>query len=168
MWSHDVVLTSIGLAQDLKIGQYLKISPREMFLTQVWGTILGAIVNYVVMVSVVDAQREILLDPIGTNIWRYITFLSEGECTILIVLARSSGQNTQSLNSAAVTWSLAKELYGPGGPYVWIPLSLVFGMVPTIIQWAISKISLPAFPRFTHVRCSSPRHVQRWPVIGGV
>ena len=72
MWSHDVVSTSIGLAQDLKIGQYLKIPPREMFLTQVWGTILGAIINYVVMVSVVDAQRDILLDPIGTNIWRYV------------------------------------------------------------------------------------------------
>ena len=46
MWSHDVVSTSINLAGDLKMGQYLKIPPRAMFLTQVWGTILGAIVNY--------------------------------------------------------------------------------------------------------------------------
>ncbi|KAI9059790.1 oligopeptide transporter [Trametes sanguinea] len=119
MWSHDVVATSIGLAGDLKIGQYLKIPPRHMFLTQVWGTILGAAVNYVVMVSVVDAQREILLDPRGTNIW--------------------SGQYPQSLNSAAVTWSLAKQLYGPHGPYIWIPLGLLFGMVPTFFQWIIAK-----------------------------
>lgn len=41
MWSHDVVGTSIGLATDLKLGQYLKIPPRVMFLTQVWGTIVG-------------------------------------------------------------------------------------------------------------------------------
>jgi len=41
MWSHDVVQTSIYLAMDLKMGQYLKIPPRGMFLTQVWGTILG-------------------------------------------------------------------------------------------------------------------------------
>jgi len=46
MWSHDVVSTSIGLAGDLKMGQYLKIPPRVMFLTQVWGTILGALINY--------------------------------------------------------------------------------------------------------------------------
>ena len=46
----------------------------------------------VVMVSVVDAQREILLSPTGTNVW--------------------SGQVPQAANSAAVTWSLAKELYG--------------------------------------------------------
>jgi len=119
MWSHDVVSTSIGLAGDLKMGQYLKIPPRVMFLTQVWGTILGAVVNYVVMISVVDAQREILLDPRGTNVW--------------------SGQVVQSLNSAAVTWSLAKQLYGRDGPYFVIPLSLIIGMVPTTIQWLISK-----------------------------
>lgn len=41
MWSHDVVSTSINLASDLKMGQYLKIPPRAMFITQVWGTILG-------------------------------------------------------------------------------------------------------------------------------
>ena len=46
MWSHDVIGTSIGLAGDLKMGQYLKIPPRVMFLTQVWGTLLGAVVNY--------------------------------------------------------------------------------------------------------------------------
>ena len=41
MWSHDVIATSVSLAGDLKIGQYLKIPPRVMFLTQVWGTIFG-------------------------------------------------------------------------------------------------------------------------------
>ena len=41
MWSHDVIATSAALAGDLKIGQYLKIPPRVMFLTQVWGTLVG-------------------------------------------------------------------------------------------------------------------------------
>nr|AGA20378.1 oligopeptide transporter 7 [Phanerodontia chrysosporium] len=119
MWSHDVVSTSLSLAGDLKVGQYLKIPPRVMFLTQVWGTILGAIVNYAVMVSIVDAQRDILLDPIGTQVW--------------------SGQYVQSLNSAAVTWSLAKELYSPSGPYFVIPMGLIIGFGPVILQWLISK-----------------------------
>ncbi|TCD71832.1 hypothetical protein EIP91_003175 [Steccherinum ochraceum] len=127
MWSHDTIATSINLAGDLKMGQYLKIPPRAMFLTQIWGVILGAVVNYVVMISVVDAQREILLDPEGTNVW--------------------SGQVTQSTNSAAVTWSLAKQLYGPDGKYFLIPMSLFIGMVPTFFQYLIWK---------------------KWPVIGGV
>jgi hypothetical protein len=74
------------------------------------------------MISVVDKQRDILLSPRGTNVW--------------------SGQMPQSLNSAAVTWSLAKQLYGPHGPYLIIPLSLVIGMVPTIIQWFIWKVGI--------------------------
>ncbi|KAM6503339.1 oligopeptide transporter [Amanita muscaria] len=117
MWSHDVVSTSINLAGDLKMGQYLKIPPRVMFLTQVWGTILGAVINYVIMVSIVTSQRDVLLSPTGTNVW--------------------SGQYPQALNSAAVTWSLAKELYGRNGPYFIVPLGLIIGMGPTFIQWLI-------------------------------
>lgn len=74
------------------------------------------------MISIVDAQRDILLNPIGTNVW--------------------SGVVTQGLNSAAVTWSLAKELYGFNGPYWSVPLSLILGMVPTVIQWLINKVWL--------------------------
>lgn len=74
----------------------------------------------VVMVSIVDSRRDILLNPQGNNIW--------------------SGQYVQSLNSAAVTWSLAKELYGPSGPYFVIPMGLVIGIVPTTLQWLIAKV----------------------------
>ncbi|CAE6344031.1 Oligopeptide transporter 5 Short=AtOPT5 [Rhizoctonia solani AG-1 IB] len=127
MWSHDVISTSIGLAGDLKMGQYLKIPPRVMFVTQMWGTLLGAFVNYAVMASITSSRREVLLNPIGTNVW--------------------SGATVQSLNSAAVTWSLAGELYGPHGPYKWVPIGLAFGMIPTTIQYFIWK---------------------RWPKIGPV
>ncbi|KAF8610390.1 oligopeptide transporter [Ceratobasidium sp. AG-I] len=119
MWSHDVISTSIGLAGDLKMGQYLKIPPRVMFATQVWGTLLGAFINYAVMASITSSRREILLDPIGTNVW--------------------SGATVQSLNSAAVTWSLAGRLYGPHGPYKWIPVGLGLGMIPTTIQYFLWK-----------------------------
>jgi len=117
MWSHDVVSTSILLAGDLKIAQYLKIPPRVMVVTQIWGTLLGCFVNYAVMTTIVTNQREVLLDPVGTNVW--------------------SGQTVQSLNSAAVTWSLAGKLYGRNGPYVWVPVGLLLGMIPTTIQWFI-------------------------------
>ncbi|KZV61284.1 OPT superfamily oligopeptide transporter [Peniophora sp. CONT] len=119
MWSHDVVSQSISMAQDLKMGQYLKIPPRVLFCAQLWGTIIGAIVNYVVMNSVVSAQREVLLDPIGTNVW--------------------SGQTVQSLNSNAVTWALAKKLYGPSGPYFIIPMGLFIGAAVTFFQWVLHK-----------------------------
>ncbi|KAI9508128.1 oligopeptide transporter [Russula earlei] len=121
MWSGDIVNTSIGLAGDLKTGQYLKIPPRAMFVTQIWGTII------VVMVSITRAQREILLDPIGNNVW--------------------SGQDVQSLNSQAITWSLTKELYGPSGPYFIIPMGIFVGFGMTFLHWLVNK---------------------RWPYIGPV
>ncbi|KAN0128570.1 OPT superfamily oligopeptide transporter [Lactarius tabidus] len=119
MWSHDVVSTLVGFSNDLKMGQYLKIPPRSMFIAQVWGTIIGAIVNYVVMISITGAQRDILLDPTGTNIW--------------------SGQAVQSLNSNAITWSLAKELYGPSGPYFIIPMGIFIGFAITVLHWLFNK-----------------------------
>jgi hypothetical protein len=40
-----------------------------MVVTQLWGTLLGAFVNYAVMASVTQNQRQVLLDPLGTNVW---------------------------------------------------------------------------------------------------
>jgi len=79
------------------------------------------------MISITGAQRDLLLDPIGNNIW--------------------SGQTVQSLNSNAVTWSLAKELYGPSGPYFIIPMGIFIGFATTVVHWFINK---------------------RWPYIGPV
>ncbi|KAJ0276803.1 hypothetical protein COL922a_014516, partial [Colletotrichum nupharicola] len=82
-WSHQVILLSVNLSNWLKVGQYTKVPHRIMFATQVYGTLLGAALNYVVMTTIVTNQREILLDPIGNNVW--------------------SGSTVQSLNSQAVT-----------------------------------------------------------------
>jgi hypothetical protein len=73
------------------------------------------------MISITGSQREILLDPIGTNIW--------------------SGLNVQSLNSEAITWSLAKSMYGPSGPYFVIPLGIFIGFGATFVHWLVSKVS---------------------------
>lgn len=55
------------------------------------------------MKSVINNQREILLDVQGSNIW--------------------SGQQVQSFNSQAVSWgALAKHMYGPGSTYFIIPI----------------------------------------------
>ncbi|KZS93887.1 oligopeptide transporter [Sistotremastrum niveocremeum HHB9708] len=119
MWSHDAVNTAITLAGDLKVGQYLKIPPRVMFLTQVWGTVFGVFINYAVMASVIASHRELLLDPVGTNVW--------------------SGATVQYLNSSAVTWSLAGHVFGIHSKYIWVPLGLLFGAIPTVVQYFIWK-----------------------------
>lgn len=66
-----------------------------MFATQLYGTLLGVTLNYVIMVVITKNQKEILTDPIGNNVW--------------------SGATLQSLNSSAIPWSMAKAMYGLDG-----------------------------------------------------
>ncbi|KAF7553299.1 hypothetical protein G7046_g7138 [Stylonectria norvegica] len=122
-WSHQVILLAVNLANWLKIGQYTKVPHRVMFGTQIYGTLLGAALNYVVMTTIVSNQREILLDPEGNSVW--------------------SGSVMQSLNSQAVTWALAKEIYGKNGRYLFVPLGVLIGLALPVFHWGFIKV----FPR---------------------
>ena len=88
----------------------------------------------VVMISVVDSRREILLSPLGTNVW--------------------SGQMVQGLNASAITWSLAKQVYGLNGPYYIIPFGLLIGIIPTSVQWLVWKARTNTF--YADCPCQSP------------
>ena len=50
----------LTLLSDLKLGHYMKIPPRSMFVGQFWGTLIGADFNYLTTVLIIDSQREIL------------------------------------------------------------------------------------------------------------
>ncbi|KAI1097469.1 putative OPT peptide transporter Mtd1 [Jackrogersella minutella] len=128
-WSHQVILLAVNLANWLKVGQYTKVPHRVMFATQIYGTLLGAGLNYAVMTTIVNNQREILLDPVGNNIW--------------------SGSIMQSLNSQAVTWALAKQMYGISGRYVIVPLGFVIGVALPVLHWGVIKVFPP---------------VRKWPI----
>lgn len=60
---------ALFLVENLKLGQYGKLSPKCTFTVQIIGTVFGAIVNYALMSSITTSQREILLSLEGTNIW---------------------------------------------------------------------------------------------------
>ncbi|KAF2156495.1 OPT superfamily oligopeptide transporter [Myriangium duriaei CBS 260.36] len=125
-WSHQVILLAVNLANWLKVGQYTKVPHRVMFATQIYGTLLGAALNYVVMTVIVTNKREILLDPEGDSVW--------------------SGSLVQSLNSAAITWSLAKQMYGLKGRYVIVPLGLLIGFMLPIFHWGLNRL-VPSFKK---------------------
>ena len=85
----------------------VKIPPRVMFLTQIYGTIVGGFVNYGVMISIVSSHRELLIDSNGDSAW--------------------SGATIQSYNTNATSWALAKYLYKTGGRYEMVPIGLAIG-----------------------------------------
>ncbi|KAG1875141.1 OPT oligopeptide transporter protein-domain-containing protein [Suillus tomentosus] len=120
LYSFNTMAQAMLLLRDLKIAQYAKLPPRAAFTAQVIGTLLGAVLNYMLMNSIIDSQREILLSVDGTNIW--------------------SGQQPQSYNSQAIAWGgLAHELFSYGQRYQWVPLSYLIGLVAPLPFWIIHR-----------------------------
>ncbi|KDE09750.1 hypothetical protein MVLG_00150 [Microbotryum lychnidis-dioicae p1A1 Lamole] len=116
LYSSNSVAQGAKMVADLKLGQYTKVPPRAMFIVQSAGTIVGSILSLVVMNSIIDSHREILLSVEGSNLW--------------------SGNIVQSFNSDAVTWgALGTEMWGPHSKYFIVPLGLVIGLFIPIPVW---------------------------------
>ncbi|KAJ5375411.1 Oligopeptide transporter OPT superfamily [Penicillium concentricum] len=139
-WSHNVINNAVNLSNDLKMGEYLKIPPRIMFLTQIYGTILGGFINYAIMISIVSGNRALLVDGNGNSSW--------------------SGATIQSFNTNAASWALAPYIYKIGTPYGAVPLGIIAGagavmvhavfhrFVPKIGKFDTSEINLPQFIQY--------------------
>ncbi|GJJ10991.1 hypothetical protein Clacol_005220 [Clathrus columnatus] len=120
LYSSRALTQATAMLSDLKLGQYTKLPPRWTFTVQVAGTIVGALLNYVIMQTVVNNERDILLSNEGTRVW--------------------SGQQIQSFNANAILWgALGKEIYGPHGPYFIVPIGIVIGLVLPVLPWLLYK-----------------------------
>ncbi|OJJ48593.1 hypothetical protein ASPZODRAFT_61713 [Penicilliopsis zonata CBS 506.65] len=139
-WSHNVIANTVNLSNDLKMGEYLKIPPRVMFLTQMYGTILGGFINYAVMISIVSGKRALLATGNGNSSW--------------------SGATIQSYNTNAASWALAPYIYRVGTQYEMVPIGLAIGaaavvihrvfyqFVPKIGRLDVSEINMPQFIQY--------------------
>ncbi|KAG1841045.1 OPT oligopeptide transporter [Suillus subluteus] len=120
LYGYNSVTQANLLLRDLKIAQYAKLPPRAAFTAQILGTLLGAILNFIMMNSIIDNQREILLSVQGTNIW--------------------SGQQPQMYNSQAIAWGgLSHELFSAGQRYQWVPWAYVIGLFIPVPFWVIHR-----------------------------
>ncbi|KAI8610120.1 peptide transporter MTD1 [Chytriomyces sp. MP71] len=110
MFGANTVSQSLALLYDLKIGQYLKVPPRAVFIGQVVGCVIGAVVHYGMNEAIIQNNRAVLLDNNGDAQW--------------------SGQNVQSFNTKSVTWgALGAQLFGPGMTYQWVTYSFGLGLL---------------------------------------
>ncbi|KAF9354442.1 hypothetical protein BGX26_007721 [Mortierella sp. AD094] len=112
-----------GLLQDLKLSVYMKIPPRSMFLGQIWGAILGGVLNYLTMVAIIDAHRPYLDgsvdDPSG--LW--------------------TGVNTQIYWGSALIYGALgpQRMFSSQGPYGFVFWGFLIGAIVPVIQWGLSK-----------------------------
>lgn len=121
-WSHNVINGAVQLSMDLKLGEYLKIPPRVMFLTQIYGTVLGGFINYAVMISIVAGNKELLADTNGDASW--------------------SGATIQSYNTNASTWALAAYIYKQGQAYSIVPFGLLIGAGIVAVHRIVAHVSI--------------------------
>ncbi|KIJ51977.1 hypothetical protein M422DRAFT_776315 [Sphaerobolus stellatus SS14] len=120
LYSSKALDQAVLMLGDLKLGQYTKLPPRATFVVQIAGTVVGALLNYVIMQTVINNERSILLSNEGTRVW--------------------SGQQIQSFNANAILWgALGKEIYGPKGPYFIVPLAIIIGLALPIVPWLLYK-----------------------------
>ncbi|KAJ3983558.1 OPT oligopeptide transporter protein-domain-containing protein [Lentinula detonsa] len=120
LYGSQPTVQGIMLLGDLKLGQYLKIPPKINFLVQVLGCVIGALLNYVMELSIVANQRAALLTIAGTRLW--------------------SGQNAQSFNSNAIAWgALGREMFSPGKTYYMVPVALALGALMPVPQYLLHR-----------------------------
>ncbi|KAH9855640.1 OPT oligopeptide transporter [Lenzites betulinus] len=122
LYGNSTAYQTLAMLQDLKLGQYVKIPPRATFAAQMAGSIIGSIFNYTMMISIVNNNREALIDPIGTRIW--------------------SGWIIQGYNSSSIAMgALGKELFAYGKPYYLVAFAIFIGLAFPIPFWLVHKFS---------------------------
>ncbi|KAL2703087.1 hypothetical protein AAEP93_007385 [Penicillium crustosum] len=139
-WSHNIVISSVSVSTDLKLGEYLKIPPRTMLWAQMYGIVLGGFINYAILSSIISANRDLLIEGNGNSSW--------------------SGMTMQAFNTKAAYWALAPYLYKLGAKYEMIPIALAVGaaavvvrrlcyqFIPKVGQLDLSEINLPQFIQY--------------------
>ncbi|KAG0292254.1 hypothetical protein BGZ98_002653 [Dissophora globulifera] len=113
----------MNLLSDLKLGHYMKIPPRSMFIGQFWGTLIGACFNYLTMVLIIDSQRDVLdgskQDP--TGLW--------------------TGQRVQTFWGSGLIYGALgpARMFALDGKYGFVYLGFLIGAAVPIILWGLSK-----------------------------
>ncbi|KAJ1023205.1 hypothetical protein NDA16_003358 [Ustilago loliicola] len=119
-YTYNAQAMGLILSKDLKLGQWVHLAPKCTFTVQVVGCLVGALMNYIMLLDIVENQATILKSVQGTNIW--------------------SGQNIQQFNTLAIAWSIAKDMFSVGAKYQWVTLSYLIGFAVPLPMWIGNKV----------------------------
>ncbi|PLW08149.1 hypothetical protein PCANC_22630 [Puccinia coronata f. sp. avenae] len=118
MYGSTSVKQCVLMLKDLKLGTYMHLSPFSVVIAQLTGTVTGGLVHVVLMLSIVNAQREVLLMPNGNGIF--------------------TGMFLSIIASQSTAWGLfSHAIYYPGKIYAVVLYCLFIGFfvpIPFIIH----------------------------------
>jgi OPT family oligopeptide transporter len=115
---------ALDLVNDLKLGHYIKIPPRHMFVAQLWGTMIGCVVNLIVV--------NVVLDPASG----YRAFL---DGTVEDPSGQWDGRKVHIFFSASVIWGLVGPAEFFSGAYRKLYLGFLIGAILPFIPYVLHK-----------------------------
>ncbi|KAG0349228.1 hypothetical protein BG004_000452 [Podila humilis] len=116
------------LLSDLKLGHYMKIPPRSMFVGQFWGTIVGSVFNYITMILIIDSQRAALdkTKPDPNGLW--------------------TGQRVETFWGSGLIYGALgpARMFALDGKYGFVYIGFLIGFIAPGLIWLFSK----KFPQY--------------------
>ncbi|KAG0306758.1 hypothetical protein BGZ98_001766 [Dissophora globulifera] len=110
-YSYMALYQCLNLTQGFKLGHYMKVPPRQIFIAVVYGTILGAFVNLQVLEWVLLYNRQELFDADPKSGWSF--------------------RNLDLFFSASLLWGAIspKRLFAQGSIYHFLPYCFLLGIL---------------------------------------
>jgi OPT family oligopeptide transporter len=123
------VIQAITLLSDLKLGHYMKINPRHMIFAQVYGSVIGAIINVLSSFWVMDSLRNLL----GSGEWRATSFF----------LFHNAGAIWGAIGPA--------RFFGPDSAYHPLLWCFLIGIILPFGPWYLHKRYPNSFWKFVNI-----------------
>ncbi|KAE8214885.1 hypothetical protein CF327_g1737 [Tilletia walkeri] len=115
---------ALDLVTDMKLGHYMKVPPKHMFVAQTLGTVIGCVVNYVVL--------RIVLDPSGG----YRNFLDGSEVD---PTGQWDGRKVNMFYSASVIWGAVGPAEFFAGKYRKLYYGFLLGALAPVGPWLLHR-----------------------------
>ncbi|KAJ3098028.1 hypothetical protein HDU97_004361 [Phlyctochytrium planicorne] len=159
------------LVADLKLGHYIKIPPRHMFMVQLATSIVSAILNVFVAKGIYESFGK-ECDPKNKPecLWKLQTKQAPLGWTAV-------GYNT-FLNAGAIWGAIAPaRFFGPGSPYQWTLLGFGIGLVLPFFPWIMHKffpngywhlVNIPLIVVFPGLGAGATRSEMITPLVIGI
>lgn len=121
-YGRQILEQNLNLISDYKFGFYMKLGERDMFIGQVYGTLLGPFINYGMMRFIIDnIGKDTLTGATGSVTWNAL--------------------KTKNFYSLSVLWGVIgpKVLFAKESIYSWIYYGFFVGPIVVLLTWGVHK-----------------------------
>ncbi|TPX71960.1 hypothetical protein CcCBS67573_g06031 [Chytriomyces confervae] len=143
-FSYMAMYQGLYLVADLKLGHYLKVPPRVMFMAQLVSTIAGALVSTGTAAAIYESFGKID-KPVSAEFPAGFQWLMQVQANDPASGWSSNNYNT-FLSAGAIWGAIAPaRFFGPESPYFKTLLGFLIGGILPIIPWYLHKLQPNSF-----------------------